>query len=641
MRTLRLRYFAISSTELFGRLRSLFLLRQLAICTMAAFTLVATPDSVQAQGGPKRVMILHSFGREFKPWSEYARAIRLELDRQALWPLEINEYSLEVARSSDEIPEAPFVEYLSAMFAKRPLDLIVSIGAPAAAFVQRHRSRLFPATPMVFAVVDQRRVQYSVLTSNDTVVAVDIDYGRALENILQVLPDTKNIAVVVGNSPIEKFWKEEIGRYAEALTNPVNFIWFDTLTFDDLLKRAADLPLHSAIFWELMIVDGAGVVHEEGKALSRLYSVANAPIFSYTDAFFGREIVGGPHVPVLEQGQKVAEVAMRILKGEKPSDIKVPPTGMAQPKFDWREMQRWGISEKRLPPGSEIHFRTLTEWESHFTEIVAISLVVLAQAALIGWLFYEHRRRREAEILARDQMSELTHMSRMAVAGELSASIAHEVNQPLTGIVARADAASRMLQSERPPLNEIRDALKHISIAGHRASEIVNSVRALFRQDMQPRIPTDINDVISGALAILHRDLQSHDIRIETQLWPSLPEIKMDRTQVQQVLLNLVMNASEAMHASSTRVLRIETSLPTTNFVRVSVEDTGNGFSAADSDQLFKPFYTTKKRGMGVGLSICRSVVESHGGRIWAEARTGGSAFHFELPIDEEATRTA
>ena len=154
----------------------------------------------------QRVMMLHSFGPDVKPWSDYARAIRAELSRQSPWPLDLYEHSLVTARFSDEDPEVPFVEYLRALFAKRPLDLIVSIGAPAAAFVQRHRRQLFSTTPMVLTAVDQRRVRYSVLTANDAVVAVSIDYLRALENILRVLPDTKHVAVVVGNSPIEKYW---------------------------------------------------------------------------------------------------------------------------------------------------------------------------------------------------------------------------------------------------------------------------------------------------------------------------------------------------------------------------------------------------------------------------------------------------
>ena len=155
--------------------------------------------------------------QEFKPWSEYAKTIREELNRQSPWPLDITEQSLITARSSDEDPETPFAEYLRALFAKRPLDLIVSIGAPAAGFVQRHRQQLFATTPMVFTAVDQRRVQYSDLTANDAVVAVRIDYLGAIENILQVLPDTKHVAVVVGASPVEQFWRKEIAREVKPL----------------------------------------------------------------------------------------------------------------------------------------------------------------------------------------------------------------------------------------------------------------------------------------------------------------------------------------------------------------------------------------------------------------------------------------
>jgi hypothetical protein len=203
---------------------------------------------------PKRLMVLHSFGRDFKPWSDYARAIRAELDRQSPWSLNIYEHSLEIAYSSDQNPERPFVDYLRALFAKQRLDLIVSIGAPAAAFVQRHRQQLFATTPMLFTVVDQRRVQFSVLTENDAVVAVSINYFAAIENILRVLPDTNRVAVVVGDSPIERYWREEIGREVKPFESRVSFTWYNNLSFEHILKHAAVLPPRSAIFWELMIV---------------------------------------------------------------------------------------------------------------------------------------------------------------------------------------------------------------------------------------------------------------------------------------------------------------------------------------------------------------------------------------------------
>ena len=579
----------------------------------------------------KRVMLLHSFGQDFKPWSEYAKDIRAELKRQSPWPLDIIENSLVTARFSDENPEAPFVEYLSALFAKRPLDMIVSIGAPAADFVQRHRRRLFPTTPMVFTAVDQRRVQYSNLTGNDVAVAVNINYLSAFENILQVLPDTKDVIVVVGTSPIEKFWKEAIGKQAEPLTNRIKLSWTDELPFEELLKQASALPPHTAIFWELMIVDAAGVVHEGDLPLKRLHAVSNAPIFSYDESFFGSGIVGGPLLIVADTSRLTATVAVRILNGEKPGDIKVSPVEFSARRFDWGQIQRWGISEKNLPPGGEILFRDPTVWEQYRAYILAVAAAILIQATLIFWLLYEHWRRQRAEILARNTMSELSHVNRMATAGQLSASIAHEVNQPLAGIVANAQAALRWL--EKANVEEVREGLKRIVSDGHRASDIITNLRAMFKSDVQEKTLVDINKLVLSVLALVRIDLQKHEIKLQTQLDDQIPQVLGNQVQLQQVISNLVMNAIESMGLSQTRALRIKTELSQSNTVHVSIEDTGTGIKSSDVAQLFKPMFTTKARGMGMGLSICQSIIENHDGRIWVSpGATGGSIFQFELP---------
>jgi signal transduction histidine kinase len=576
-------------------------------------------------------MLLHSFGQDFKPWSEYAKDIRAELKRQSPWPLDIIENSLVTARFSDENPEAPFVEYLSALFAKRPLDVIVSIGAPAADFVQRHRRRLFPTTPMVFTAVDQRRVQYSNLTANDVAVAVNINYLSAFENILQVLPDTKDVIVVVGTSPIEKFWKDAIGKQAEPLTNRIKLSWTDELPFEELLKQASALPPHTAIFWELMIVDAAGVVHEGNVPLERLHAVANAPIFSYDESFFGSGIVGGPLLIVADTSRLTATVAVRILNGEKAGDIKVSPVEFSAPRFDWGQIQRWGISEKNLPPGGKILFRDPTVWEQYRAHILAVTAAILTQAALIFWLLYEHWRRQRAEILARNTMSELSHVNRMATAGQLSASIAHEVNQPLAGIVANAQAALRWL--EKANVEEVREGLKRIVSDGHRASDIITNLRAMFKSDVQEKALVDINKLVLSVLALVRIDLQKHEIKLQTQLDDQIPQVLGNQVQLQQVISNLVVNAIESMGSLQTRALRIKTELSQSNTVQVSIEDTGTGIKSSDVAKLFKPMFTTKARGMGMGLSICQSIIENHDGRIWVSpGATGGSIFQFELP---------
>jgi signal transduction histidine kinase len=583
----------------------------------------------------KRVMLLHSFGRDFKPWSEYAKAIRMELDRQSPWPLDITENSLVTARFSDEDPEGPFVDYLRALFAKRPLDLIVSIGAPAANFVQRHRQRLFAGTPMVLMAVDERRVQYSNLTANDTAVAVRINYLSVFENILQVLPDTKDVVVVVGTSPIEKFWKEAIAKEVEPLANRIKLSWTDELSFESLLKQASTLPPHTAIFWELMIVDAVGVVHEGDVPLTRLHAVANAPIFSYDESFFGSAIVGGPLLLVADSSRQTAAVAVRILGGEKPGEIKTPPVQFAGPVFDWREMRRWGISESRLPAGSEIRLRPATAWEQYRWQVLIIAAVILTQTLLIMGLLYEHQRRRRAEVQSMQRMTELAHLNRVATAGELSASIAHEVKQPLAAVVAQSSAALRWLAHATPDLDEARAALKKITFAGNRASEIVDNLRSMFRKESGARRPLDINGLITNVIGLTSHEAQKHDIFVHTTFLDApKPQTLGDQAQLEQVFLNLVMNAIEAMNSSKSdhRVLELKTSVNEGHEVLVTIADSGPGVDAENLEKIFDAFFTTKADGMGMGLSICRSIIESHGGRLWALPGDPGLIFCVSLP---------
>ncbi|MGE3149823.1 MAG: ATP-binding protein, partial [Pseudorhodoplanes sp.] len=401
---------------------------------------------------------------------------------------------------------------------------------------------------------------------------------------------------------------------------------------DELLKHAASLPPNSAIFWELMIVDAAGIVHEESKALTQLHAVANAPIFTYTDAFFGAEIVGGPHVPVAGVARQVAAVAKRLLSGENPADIVVPAAGMDKPKFDWRQLQRWGISEARLPAGSEVLFRSPTAWERYRPQILGVSAAFAGQALFIIWLLYERRRRRTAEMLARGTMAELHSVNRLAAAGELSASIAHEVKQPLQAAAANAYAARNWLAAGRPNVEEARSSLNRILDSVNRANDVVSGIRSMFETEKKETEQVDINDVIRSVSSLVNLHIQKQDIDVELRLDNRVPVIRGHSVQLKQVILNLVMNAIEAMHAAPVRKLTIISERTEAGGVRVMIRDTGSGIAPEDLNRIFKPLFSTKSGGMGMGLSICRSIVEAHGGRIKASTPAeGGSILEFEL----------
>jgi C4-dicarboxylate-specific signal transduction histidine kinase len=252
---------------------------------------------------------------------------------------------------------------------------------------------------------------------------------------------------------------------------------------------------------------------------------------------------------------------------------------------------------------------------------------------------YEIGRRQRAEVQSRSAMAELTFMNRRLAAGQLSASITHEVNQPLASIVTRASAALRWIRAEKPNLEKAEAALEGIVAAGHRAGDIVASVRAMFKKDPPAKVSTDINQIILTVLSIVRVELQKHNVELHTQLSQHLPTVQSDKVQLQQVVLNLVMNAIEAMQSVRPRVLKVQTDQAKPGLVHVSIEDTGTGIDPSNLDRIFQPLFTTKATGMGMGLSICHSIIESHGGRIWVSpVGNRGSIFHFELPIHAAQT---
>jgi C4-dicarboxylate-specific signal transduction histidine kinase len=234
----------------------------------------------------------------------------------------------------------------------------------------------------------------------------------------------------------------------------------------------------------------------------------------------------------------------------------------------------------------------------------------------------------------------LAHANRVTTMGELSASLAHEVNQPLVGVVTSAEACLRWLDRATPNLDEARRNLKQIIKDGHRASEVIQRIRALAKKTDTQKAPLDVNDIVNEVVALVQRELLNHRVSLRLELAATLPVILADRVQLQQVIINLVMNGIEAMQPvrDRPRELVIGSHQEAADHVLVTVKDCGVGISAENADGLFKAFFTTKSNGIGMGLSICRSIIEAHGGRISGSDNIGpGATFQFALPAYREA----
>jgi len=247
----------------------------------------------------------------------------------------------------------------------------------------------------------------------------------------------------------------------------------------------------------------------------------------------------------------------------------------------------------------------------------------------------ERKRAQDALQAAQADLARATKFTAMA---QMAASIAHEINQPLAAVVANGNAGLRWLANTTPDFGEAMAALKRIVSDAHRASEVIGSIRAMFKKDIQEKALLDLNQLIREVLMLVHAELQSQRVSVHTELMEDLPHVLADRVQLQQVIMNLIMNASEAMASvtNRARVLRVKSEVDESHDVLMTVEDSGTGIDPNDANRIFDAFFTKKSHGLGMGLSICQSIIEAHNGRLWASPGIHhGSIFHVALPTGD------
>jgi PAS domain S-box-containing protein len=732
---------------------------RLGLC--AGLLLVLAGSALQAE--PRRVLIIHSFGREFAPFDTMSSTFRTELARQSPEPVEFYEASIETARFTLTPTDGPLLAYLNTLFVGRRLDLIVTIAEPATEFYARNRREFFPQTPLL-AHIDYRALGLLAGVSNAVAAEVHVDLPVLVENIQRACPDTTNVVMVLGASPFESIWAQLCRQDFAPFTNRIHFTFVDDLPLEQIRKSVSRLPPHSAVLYGMLAVDAAGVPYEQEQALRSIHAAANAPLFGVFESQLGQGIVGGKLLSLDGTGKNAAAAAVRLLRGESAASIGRLPPVPPRVIYDWRELQRWKIPESRLFAGGELRFRVPTFWEEYKWQLIGIHAVCLVEGVLIFALLRNRRRlrrtqqelrnseerlslatnsarvgvwsynlqtggieataeckqlfgyradepvdfakfiarvhpddrapvqaaiseavrakkvydtqyrirlpdgtlrwiaargssraaqaggtemlgvvlditeRKQSEAEVQRHRQELAHVSRVSIMGELSASMAHELNQPLTAVLTNAQAAQRFLAAGHTDMAEFREILKDIAHDTTRARDVIRHLRALVKKSAPEFTRLDLAGVIREVAGFLNGDSVARNVRVALELPPDLPPVLGDRVQLQQVIINLLLNAFEAMNNTpvAERVVTVALILEAPQSLRVTVRDCGSGIAAERLDAIFDPFFTTKTEGMGMGLSVTRTIIEAHAGRIWAENNPDrGATLHFTVPVAE------
>src|SRR5262245_32736161 len=595
-----------------------------------------------AEGGREtRVLLLYAEDRLAPAFVAQDEAFRNTLQSHWPSPIAFNTEYLEFLRRPGEAEQKLMIELLERKYHSRRPDLVVTSTSVGLQFVLDNRRRLFDGIPVVFMSVHRAPLAKHPLPSHVTGTWLSVDWAGTVDVALGLQPHIRQVLAVGGASGRDEIWLANARSQLAPYENRLSIRYLAAPSLAQVLRTVATLPDDTIVLVGTMHRDAAGQNFVSRDAIARIAKESRVPVYGVLESLIGAGMVGGRVLSPSADGEQAARLALRVLAGTHPGPpIDVTPVSM----FDWTQLRRWGLDESRVPPGSVLRFRQSSLWEAYHWHVIAVVLIVLAQSALIAGLLVNRRQRRQAErarLRAEEQAKrareELAHTLRVTTLSGLVTAIAHEMSQPLTAIVTNAEATRRMVGPGADiDVDEARAALGDIKADAVRASQVLQRLRTLSRKVHVETRQIDLERLIDDTVALLRADIALR--RITLLVEPAkdpLPLVTGDPIQLQQVLLNVLVNATEAIAAApdGPREIVVETRVDQPGTVCVCVKDTGVGIDAAGLEQIFRPFVTSKREGLGMGLSISRTIVEAHHGRIWATRQLPrGTALHVLLP---------
>lgn len=653
-------------------------------------------------------------------------------------------------------------EWLRHKYQDRRVDAIVSIGEVATGYAVALRRELWPDVPVLFC--DQRPGVKP--EPHVTGLTTSMDVEGTLRAALELCPGTNQIACITSPHSTQQELDEAARdrAEAEATRRGLRFLALDHLAMPELEGRLRALPAGTIVLCLSFEEDEAGQRFAPAEAFSRLAKASSVPMFSVHDLAVGKGAVGGSVLDLNKVGTELGELTAEALAAGKDAEIPVRESRGYTYLFDSRAMQRWGLEEGRLPPGSEVRNRVVSPWKANKKLFVGIIAALVIQATLIVFLLLNRRQRRVAEqslreseehigiacdsaelglwvwspendriwcteltaeffglasgaslkgadllervhsddrvsyraawggvtaerpvfdleyrvcmpdgaerwlssrgrgtlgadgqvlrvtgvtmnitpqrkmeMALRENQEQLSHAARVATMGEISASLAHELSQPLSSILWNAEAAERLLLNGNVDLQELQRCVEDILEDDRRASEVLQSVSRLMKK--APVMPATENlcELVAATMRLVRPDLRAREVSSSVNV-PSKPVLwSVDRVQIQQVLINLCLNGADAMahRPASERLLKVTLAQPAPDCVEVSVEDRGTGLTPEQMERVFEPFHSTKASGLGMGLAICRTIIQSHSGQLSLTNNAGvGATARFILKTE-------
>jgi signal transduction histidine kinase len=568
-------------------------------------------------------------------------AIRKHLAEANLGPFDFYTEGIDAYRFHSEEYERELASFLASKYRDRKPVLIFALTEIALDFILRSRDRLWPDVPVVATSVDPKYLENWNRPPLVAAIGQDEDFTDTALLVRALQPDARRALIVCGTGDRDAEPTLKAIRSLQALRPPIEIDVRSGVPIEDFPKEFGRLPDDTIVLFTMMFRDNLGRSVSGREATAALAAASSVPVYAGYSVQLGTGVIGGGLVDFEYVGRAAAAMGARILRGEAPQSIPIQKSSPPLLAVDDRVLRRFGIPESRLPARYELHFRTPTFWEQYRWRIIAVVVALGLQTALIIGLLTERQSRKRAEDDSRRRRQELAHAARLATVGELAASISHEINQPLGAILANVKAVEMLHDPASANGVEVRQILADIRKDNLRAHDVIRHVRGLAANRAMEMEAVDVNALVSDVCSLLGAEARRRGVVPELDLDVNLPTVQADRVSFEQVLMNLVLNAMDAVEQVpiDRRRIVIQSRRADEERVTVAIRDTGLGISPEALPRLFESFFTTKKEGLGLGLSICRTILEAHGGSIRAENDpAGGASFSMAIPTRSPTT---
>ena len=539
---------------------------------------------------------------------EIFRGLRNTLQVRPSTSFELYSEFLDTVRFPDPDLRRRLVDTISAKYRNVSFDLVFAVGPGALHFLLDNRDTVAKGAPIIFGGVSNETLESTALPKDVHGVISRFDVRKTVELAAHLHPSARKLVVLTGSAPFDQEWEVSARRDLGDRYGGFDVDYLSGLSLEGFKDAASKLPTETVLLILTVFKDADGRSFIPRDAATAIAAVSSVPSYAVYSTYVGLGVVGG-HIETFDSiGAGMAKLAAQLESD--PTSVPATVLSVGLPVIDWRQSRRWGINDALLPKDADVRYYEPSPFEKYRLELLTGLTVVLLQSATIAALIVQNRRNRRTKSELALERLELAHLSRASQLGELSGAFAHELNQPLTSILANAEAGIRLVRANPVDTSEINEIFSDIITDDKRAAETIAQLRKLIVKGETSLIPLDLNEAVAATVKLVRGELVARQTEVDFRPQQDELPVRGNLAQLQQIIINLLLNAAEAMSRlpPSERRIAIRTRRRNDGSSELAVSDRGPGVSPDMMANAFKPFVSTKETGLGLGLAITKRV---------------------------------